>query len=237
MATTIRQWLRAAADTLLPRLCPVCGNALASDEPWLCRHCWSQLPRTQLHNIPFNTVEQLFAGKVPIERATGYFFYEKSSPYSQILQDIKYRHTPLMGTWLAAQAARELQAAGFFDDISAIAPVPLHATKLAKRGYNQSEYIARGLSQVTHIPVVKAVKAVRAHETQTRKGALERFKNTQDTFAASRKAQALSGKHILLTDDVITTGSTLSACAQALQNDVEHLRVSIFTLAVARLSQ
>ena len=234
---TIKQWLQAAADTLLPRLCPVCGEALAADEAWLCRHCMSKLPRTNYHEVDFNPVEQLFAGKVPVERATGYFFYEKGSPYAQILQDIKYRHMPRMGTHLAQRAATEMLASGFFDQVTAIIPVPLHRTKQAQRGYNQSQYIARGLSQATGIPVIAAIKAVREHDTQTRKNALERYRNTQGIFAATRKAQDLAGQHVIITDDVITTGSTLVTCAQALQQAVPGLRVSIFTLAVAQLSQ
>ena len=235
--TTINQWLRAVTDTVLPRLCSVCGEALAVDERWLCRHCMSQLPRTHYHEVDFNPVEQLFAGKVPVERATGYFFYEKGSPYAQILKNIKYGHMPRMATYLAAQAAREMTASGFFDSVVAIVPVPLHSTKLAQRGYNQSEFIAQGLSQATGLPVVKALKAVHAHDTQTRKGALERYQNTQGVYAVTRRSAALTGGATLIVDDVVTTGSTLASCAQQLRQSLGEVPVSIFTLAVARMSQ
>ena len=103
MIKTIKQWLNAAADVVLPRVCPVCRQALDSDERWLCRQCLAALPRTRYEEVEFNTMEQHFAGKVPIERATAYFFYEKGSPYAAILHDIKYRSTPLMGRWLTAR--------------------------------------------------------------------------------------------------------------------------------------
>lgn len=233
MAATISRWLRAAADVVLPRSCPVCGQALGSDEPWLCRRCMSQMPLTQLHQVPFNAMEQLFAGKVPIERATGYFYYEKHSPYARILHDIKYRHVPGMGQWLAARAMSEMPA--FADGITAVVPVPLHADKLARRGYNQSRYIAQGVAEATGARVVEAVKAVRSHSTQTHKGALERWQNIQGVYAlAPGMEQQLAGCHTLLVDDVVTTGSTLEACARALYA-VPGITVSIFTLAVARL--
>ena len=233
MISTIKQWFGAALDVVLPRSCPVCGKALGSDEPWLCRRCLRELPLTHLDQVPFNAMEQLFAGKVPIERATGYFYYEKGSPYAAILHDIKYRHVPRMAQWLAARALREMPP--FANGITTVVPVPLHADKLARRGYNQSEYIARGVAQATGATVVQAVKAVRSHTTQTHKGALERWQNIQGAYGLARgMEQRLAGMHVLLVDDVVTTGSTLEACAATLL-DVPNITVSLFTLAVARL--
>ena len=229
------EWGRALADVLMPRLCPVCRQALAADERYICRACLAALPRTHLEEVDFNTMEQLFAGKVPIERATGYFYYQKSSPYAQILFDIKYHNRPQMGQWLAARAASDLSASGFFDGIEVIVPVPLHPSKLAQRGYNQSDYLARGLAQQLGLPVVDALKSTRAHGSQTHRGAAERWLNAQNTYALRRSAGAqLAGKHVLLVDDVVTTGATLEACARALLT-VTGACVSLFTLAAARL--
>ena len=234
MRTSIKHLLQAALDVVLPRTCPVCGAALGTDEPWLCRQCMSDLPRTHLHDVDANVMEQLFFGKVRIERATGYFWYDKGSHYASILHDIKYHHTPRMAQWLAAHAATE--APTFFRDIDMITPVPLHSSKLAQRGYNQSQYIARGIRQVTGAPIVPAVTATRQHSTQTRKSGYERWQNIQDAYALdSRIAQQIQGKHILLVDDVVTTGSTLETCAHALHS-AGNVTVSIFTLAVARLT-
>lgn len=235
MNKTIKQWLNAAADMLMPRLCPVCNKALDGDETWLCRDCLAALPRTRYEEVDFNTMEQHFAGIVPVERATAYFFYEKGSPYASILHDIKYHHTPRMGHWLAMRAVSDMSGSHFFDTIQAVTAVPLHRSKLAQRGYNQSEYLARGIADTLDIPYVKALKAIRPHPTQTHKGAMERWQNIQGNYALNEKtASLLAGQHILLVDDVITTGSTLTVCTTLLKG-IPGVTVSLFTLAAARL--
>ena len=234
MLKKIRQWLGAAADVAMPRICPVCGKALDGDERWLCRTCLAAMPRTRYEDVEFNAMEQLFAGKVPVERATAYFFYEKESPYAAIMHDIKYRGIPAMGRWLTARAVTDMAASRFFDGIDAVTAVPLHRSKLAHRGYNQSEYLARGIADALNVPYVEALKAVRPHATQTHKGALERWQNIQGNYALKNKTDHLAGKHILLVDDVITTGSTLTVCASELLR-IPNVTVSLFTLAAARL--
>lgn len=234
MWKTIKQWLSAAADIAMPRVCPVCGKALDNDEQWLCRKCLATLPRTRYEETDFNTMEQHFAGKVPIERATAYFFYEKGSPFASILHDIKYHSLPKMGYWLTSRAVTEMAGSHFFEGIDVVTAVPLHRSKLAHRGYNQSEYLARGIADRLGIPYVEALNAVKPHSTQTHKGALERWQNIQGNYALKNDASHLSGKHILLVDDVITTGSTLTVCASLLKS-IPGATISLFTLAAARL--
>jgi ComF family protein len=234
MLKTIKQWLSAAAEVALPRLCPVCGKALDGDERWLCRKCLSSLPRTHYEDTPFNTMEQLFAGKVPVERATAYFFYEKGSPFASILHEIKYHNMPRMGRWLTDRAVGDMAGSQFFDGIDLVTAVPLHRSKLAHRGYNQSEYLARGITDALGIPYAEVLKAIRPHATQTHKGALERWQNIQGNYALKNDADQLAGKHILLVDDVVTTGATLIACATLLKQ-IPAVTVSLFTLAAARL--
>lgn len=234
MWKTIRQWLGAATDVVLPRICPVCGQTLDGDEAWLCRKCLAGLPRTRYEEVPFNSMEQHFAGKVPIERATAYFFYEKGSPYASILHDIKYHGIPTMGRWLTSRAVQDMAASYFFDGIDVVTAVPLHRSRLAHRGYNQSKYLACGIADSLNIPYVEALKAVRPHTTQTHKGALERWQNIQDNYVLKKDADQLAGKHILLVDDVVTTGSTLTVCAILLKS-IPNVKVSLFTLAAARL--
>ena len=234
MWKTIKQWLSAAADVAMPRVCPVCGKALDNDEQWLCRKCLAALPRTRYEETDFNTMEQHFAGKVPIERATAYFFYEKGSPFASILHDIKYHSLPKMGYWLTSRAVTEMAGSHFFEGIDVVTAVPLHRSKLAHRGYNQSEYLARGIADRLGIPYVEALNAVKPHSTQTHKGALERWQNIQGNYALKNDASHLSGKHILLVDDVITTGSTLTVCASLLKS-IPGATISLFTLAAARL--
>lgn len=234
MLKTIKQWLSAAADVVMPRTCPVCGQALGSDERWICRKCLAALPRTHYEEVDFNTMEQLFAGKVPIERATAYFFYEKGSPYASILHDIKYHGMPRMGQWLTARAVNDMSDSHFFDGVDVVTAVPLHRSKLAQRGYNQSEYLARGIADAISVPYVEVLKAIRPHSTQTHKGAMERWQNIQGNYTLKNNADQLTGKHILLVDDVVTTGSTLTVCA-ALLKQIPNVTISLFTLAAARL--
>lgn len=232
----IKELLNSALSVLMPRTCSVCDKPLEVDEKFLCRKCLMDLPRTHYEEIDFNPFEQLMAGKVPVERCTSYFFYHKSDPYASILHDIKYRNMPTMGRWLTQRAVSEMSGSDFFTGIDAIVPVPLHYTKLASRGYNQSEFLAQGISRATAVPVIKAVKAIKEHSTQTHKDAVERQKNIEGTFAVAKKhIAALQGKHLLLVDDVVTTGSTLLACATVLKQAIPGVRISLFTLAAAQL--
>ena len=232
----IKDLFTSAASVLMPRTCSVCGKPLDLDEKFLCRKCLMNLPRTHYEEINFNSFEQLMAGKVPVEHCASYIFYQKADPYASILHDMKYRNMPTLGRWIAERAATDMLPSHFFDSISAIIPVPLHYTKLASRGYNQSMFLAQGISKVTGIPVLKGLKAVREHSTQTHKDAVERMFNTQGMYtASSRHIAQMSGQHVLIVDDVVTTGSTLLACATALHNAVPGIKISLFTLAAAQL--
>ena len=182
----IKDLFTSAASVLMPRTCSVCGKPLDLDEKFLCRGCLMKMPRTHYEDITFNPFEQLMAGKVPVEHCASYFFYHKADPYASILHDMKYRNMPTLGRWIAERAAREMMPSNFFQPIDAIIPVPLHYTKLASRGYNQSLYLAQGISRATGTPVVKGLKAVREHSTQTHKDAVERMFNTQGMYAASK---------------------------------------------------
>ena len=232
----IKDLITSAAGVFMPRNCSVCGKPLDLDEKFLCRHCLMNMPRTHYEEIPFNAFDQLMAGKVPVERCASYFFYHKNDPYASILHDTKYRNMPTLGRWLAERATREMLPSYFFDGIDAIVPVPLHYTKLASRGYNQSQYLAEGISRVIEAPVIKALKAVQEHSTQTHKDAAERMMNTQGMYAANKRhCKGLDGKHQLIVDDVVTTGSTLLACATALKTAIPNAKLSLFTLAAAQL--
>lgn len=221
-------------DTLFPRSCAVCNTTLAAHEQHLCTKCSIGIPRTRFHLQEFNPMEQLFAGKVPIEHASGFFFYEKGNPYSGILYKLKYYNMPKLGQYIAEMYARELQNDTFLSDIDVVLPIPLHPVKKAKRGYNQSEYIAKGFAQALNVPVLNDVLiAIRNHETQTHKGIYERWLNTQDIFKAQH-TECIEGKHVLIVDDVVTTGATLLSAALTLA-DIPGIKISLATIGVARL--
>lgn len=234
---TIKRWLRATGDAMLPRRCAVCGATLTEHDRWLCPTCLSQLPLTGFHLTADNRMEMLFRGQVLIERATALFYYHRGDPYASILHDIKYRSTPQLGKWLAARYTRQLMDCGWMSGIDVVVPVPIHRSKLAQRGYNQSEYLARGIAEQAGIHYMPALRAVKQHSSQTHMNAVERHLNVAQTFGADTQlAATLGSSHVLLVDDVVTTGSTLIACGKALREAAPDIRLSVFTLAAAQLS-
>lgn len=216
-----------------PNLCCACGNNLAVGEEVICMNCLLHLPRTQLHLERDNKLEKRFWGKVEIERASAFYYFEKGSKYRTILHQLKYKDGKQIGFAIAKYAAAELLESPDFQSIDYIVPVPLHPKKMAKRGYNQAECIADGLAAVMNIPV-ETSNLYRAIEnpTQTKKSVYERWENTKGIFDI-HDAQLFENKHILIVDDVLTTGSTLIACAEAVKTKCPSARISVFTLAAA----
>lgn len=229
----VMEWCRSLARMISPAKCCVCGMVLPADEECICHKCNSELPRTNLHLQPDNRVEKMFWGKVPIVRATSYFYYHRGGDFRLIVHRMKYSGHKEYGQVLGRIMATELKESGFFDGIDGLVPVPLHPDKLKKRGYNQSEWLARGVSQVTGIPLMTdAVKRSLYTETQTRKTKVERWENVNGIFTLNTSVD-LSGKHLLIIDDVLTTGATTTACADAFQQ-VPDIRISVLTLALAQ---
>ena len=222
------KWISDLIDLIFPRHCCVCGETLSRQERDICLNCLYTLPKIEPQHR--QEIEQTFWGKIEIERATSFIYYRKGSPYNALMHKLKYKDAPEVGTRLAVMAAKGLMESGFFDGITRIVPLPLSKKKLRKRGYNQSEYIARGLSEVTGIPVdTRLVKRNIPNETQTHKNRDERWENVKGIFSADT-GQMLENEHILLVDDILTTGATLCSCAGTLQQHSD-CRISIFTLA------
>lgn len=221
------KWISDFIDFIMPRHCAVCGEVLSRGEQEICLNCLLALPL--IDDAHCAEIEKLFWGIVPVERAASYFYYRKGSPYNNLLHHLKYKNRPQIGVMLAKNAATELLTKGFFNGVELILPLPLSKKKERSRGYNQCDYIAEGLSQVTGIPVVRGcITRTKANETQTHKNRQERWKNVEGIFAVSNP-DAVRGKHVLLIDDVLTTGATISDCARALVR--AGCRVTIFTLA------
>lgn len=228
----VKDWLSSFLSLLFPRCCIVCGRPLARGEECICAMCNIDMPRTNYHLRKDNPVEKLFWGKIPLERATSFFFYHKGSDFRQILHQLKYGGQKEIGAIMGRYMAAEFSSSGFFEGIDVIVPVPLHKKKQRIRGYNQSEWIARGVSAVTGIMIdTESVVRRRNTETQTHKSIFERWENVDGIFEL-RNPESLVGKHVLIVDDVLTTSATVAACASSLK-DVEGVRISILTLAVA----
>jgi ComF family protein len=200
------------------------------NEILICTECYVLIPRTNYHLKPDNPVAQLFWGRCQIERAAAFSFYTRDSRIRKLIHQLKYKGIKEVGPELGRIYALSLKSSGFLGGIDLIIPVPLHPSKKRKRGFNQSDLIAEGMSAVSGIPVGTGAlirKAISA--TQTRKSRFDRWTNVEDIFRIKDHA-GLMGKHILLVDDVITTGSTLEACANEILK-VEDTKVSVVALA------
>ena len=215
-----------------PNLCVTCGERLLSHEKYVCLNCWNDLPQTHFHFNLENNVAQLFWGRVQIEYATSYFTYKKGSRYQQLIHFIKYKGLKELGFETGRRFGIELNKSDVFRSVDWIVPVPLHPKKLKSRGYNQSEWIAHGIadSMDKKISTDNLFRKIFT-STQTRKNRFERWKNVEGIFDVARYVE-FENKHILLIDDVVTTGSTLEACAFQLLK-IKNTKVSIATLAFA----
>lgn len=213
--STIKTEVRAILDLLFPRRCAMCGCTLSTQEDVLCIGCWLGLNRTGFHLAEHSIMETYYWGKVPVERAASMFYYDVSS--RNIIFHTKYYHKPFVGETIAQRYAREVMAeSDFFHGIDAIIPIPLHRKRKHKRGYNQCEYIAQGISKATGIPVIgNAVIRTVNNPSQTKVEAHERAKNVENIFRCTH-IDKLRGKHLLIIDDVITSGNTSLNCAKAI---------------------
>lgn len=231
--------LRSGAESLLaliyPKLCEVCGDALVDGEDTLCLKCLCEMPLCRITDFRSNFIHDRLAGHAPIEKAVSLYYYLRSNRFTLLIQGAKYNGRPRIASWLARKLTDSIQAAGFFADIDMIVPVPLHLLKKLRRGYNQTDYIAGAVSRSTGIPMKHALICRRRHSSQTRRTSFERLRNARDTYTVSPDAD-LSGKHILIVDDVITTGATLLSCAEAIHAAFPSARISVLSLAVTELS-
>lgn len=225
-------WMSDLLELVFPRCCVMCGKRLAKTEEHVCASCSRGLPRTYYYKEADNPLAKGFWGRAEVERAAAYFYYYKDNAACRILYALKYHHCPQIGVYMGKQMAAEMLPSGFFEQIDVLVPVPLASKKKKKRGYNQCEKLAEGISFVTSIPAdTTSLARCVSNPTQTKKRRMERWENVQGIFSVVSPEQ-LAGKHILLIDDVVTTGATLISCMDAL-SVVPGLRVSVLTLAVA----
>ena len=233
LLSSMNHYLHAFIDLLFPNLCIVCAESLVKGEHQICLKCLSQIPKTNYHLMTGNPVEKKFWGKVPVEMASSFYFFQKGSGFQKLMHELKYRGNKEIGELLGKYAAVDLIENDNYKGIDVIIPVPLHPKKQLKRGYNQSEWICKGLSSVLEKPMnTDSLIRVQENTTQTKKSVYERYENTMGIFQL-KEPNELNDKHVLLVDDVLTTGSTLEACIQALLK-TKNVKVSVFTLAVAQ---
>ena len=228
----IDKWWNPLMGLFFPSYCITCGRRLYDNEQVICESCLKKVPRTMYHTWEDNPMIKQFWGKFPTRKATAWFFYTHGSPYAHMIHLFKYHGRKKIAYKLGQLMSFEIKPSGFFKDIDCIVPIPLHKEKERPRGYNQSEWLARGIADATGLMVVtNAVERTSPTMTQTRKTTRERFDNMKDVFKL-KDDSALVNKHILLVDDVMTTSATLTACADALR-EVKGIEFSILTLALS----
>ncbi len=217
---------------IFPQVCAACGKSLYKNEHSICTYCAYHLPQTDFHLDVENPVAKMFWGRVNIHSAAAFYNFGKGGRVQRLVHHLKYRGQKEIGTTLGKLYGYDLRNNELFNTIEVIIPVPLHRLKKKKRGYNQSEFFAEGLAESMKANTdFKSLVRVKASETQTRKSRFNRWKNVETVFHLTN-TENLKDKHILLVDDVITTGATLEACAQMLLQ-IPGVKVSVATIAYA----
>lgn len=217
---------------IYPRLCEACTGTLFGHEQVLCGRCLLGLPKSGYHHSASSELTMVFAGRVPVEKAASLFLFEKSGRVQRLLHALKYEGQEAIGEYLGRLCAQDLEGSAFLGDIDLVLPVPLHKKKLRARGYNQSESFARGLALAASKPLhTTLLERVVETSTQTKKRKYQRWENVEGIFRLNQP-ESLAGKHVLLVDDVITTGATIEAAWQALRQ-AGNVRVSLLSIAFA----
>lgn len=234
----------AIADLALPRVCVVCGQALMPGERHICLECLADLPLTRFCGMSHNPMADLYNKKIEEKAApstatppsyqfsAALFYYNSTSPYRKITQALKYHRDFGAGRMFARMLGKELKESGLYKDVDLVVPVPLHWTRKLGRGYNQAETIAAEVAEelgAKHLP--KALVRCRRTGSQVSLSGKDRAGNMSGAFRVSRASGLAGVRHLLLIDDVFTTGSTLTACYEALREVIPaKIRISIATL-------
>jgi len=226
----IKDIVSDAMHLFYPHICTGCGSDLISKDSLLCLSCINDLPHTHFAEFADNPIERIFTGRLPVRAAHSEFYFSKGQLLQQLIHLLKYKNNKEIGHYLGELMGNSLLKSSRFSNIDYLVPLPLYPDKEFKRGYNQSEIICNGIQAATRIPVmVKNVIRQRPTETQTRKHRAERWQNVEGSFSIKNPG-SLTGKNILLVDDVITTGASLEACAR------EILKIPGTTISFAALA-
>jgi ComF family protein len=201
----------ALLHLFFPHTCTSCGNDIMRNESVLCMRCMDAMPETNFEQHPHNPVEKIFWGRLPLVSATAQFYFTKESLMQHLMHQFKYRGNKDLGLQFGRIMGVQVKKSGRFET-DALVPLPLFPAKEKRRGYNQATVLCEGMAEIMNLPVLDKVIARPQHtETQTKKGRIERWKNMEGKFVLT-DPDAIRNKHLLLVDDVVTTGATLEAC-------------------------
>jgi len=215
-----------------PQLCVACGADVPGGQTCFCLPCRIKLSPSKMYLQRENEFTERFWGRLPLESAAAMYYFTRKSPIQRALHQLKYQNQPQVGVKIGREFGRLLLQSSVFQTIAGIVPVPLHPNKERLRGYNQSAMLAQGLAEAMGVPIITdALVRSLFTDTQTRKKRMERFENVEEVFAIQRPAD-LQGKHLLLVDDVMTTGATLEPCGQLLLA-LPGTKLSMATIAMA----
>lgn len=225
-------WTWDFLSLIYPRICVCCGNTLWQHEEIICNLCKYHLPKTHFHLEDENPVSKLFWGRAPVYSGAACFYFNKGSKVQQLIHHLKYKGRKDIGVSLGIEYGYQLKKSPFFSPVNRIIPVPLHKQKFMKRGYNQSEQFAIGLCQSMNVMLDnRKLIRIKATGTQTKKSRYNRWENVSQVFAITYPEQ-LENMHVLLVDDVITTGATLESCISVL-SDIHGIKISVAVIAMA----
>lgn len=217
---------------IYPRYCEACTNHLFKHELYLCNYCKLNLPQSNYHRQFESELSKLFIGRVPLQHACSFYLYEKGGKIQNLLHAIKYQDQPKLAEYLGEEYGKQLQKDSFFTNIDCVIPIPLHANKLKARGYNQSECFAKGLSEALNKEMkTELLYRVIDTKTQTKKSKYQRWENVDGIFKIN-DSDSLTNKHVLIVDDVVTTGATIEAAWLALKS-IDGIRISVASIAFA----
>lgn len=226
-------WITDFIHLFFPKVCYACGEALMDQEEIICTSCHFKLPRTGFHMHQKNIISQIFWGRVNLHSATSFLFFNKGSNVQRLMHALKYQGHKDVGVFLGKLFGASLKESELFNSVDLVIPVPLHPKKHYARGFNQSEVIANGLGASLEITVsVNNLIRLSYTSTQTKKSRYARWKNVKDVFQV-KNTEEYAGKHLLVIDDVVTTGATMEACVTPLLQ-IPDVKVSVATIAYAQ---